>query len=123
MSDAGQQPPNFPIATFVQNNFQPTSVFATTLEFDVCNAGFALGEIHASSKRFQCCRDGCPLHLNEIGFFDSKPRMGQLIGQVSIVGDENQALARLIEAAHVINTLIGFDQVNDADATGWVFAG
>ena len=61
--------------------------------------------------------------LNKIRLLYPVARVGQAIGEVAIVRNQDQPLAGFVEAADVVDTLVSFDQIDDPQTTRRVTAG
>ena len=122
VADPSQHPANFTIATFGQNNFQPTAPFGPFQKFGFRRAGQSLGDMNPLFKFAEINCLGNADDLDVVFLFNAESRMGQLIGQIAIIGDQYQTFAGLIESTDIVNSLVGFDQVDHARPTRRIFA-
>lgn len=122
MTDPGEHPANFPVAAFGKCNLQPTSVGSTLKEFGFGCLCQSLGDIDTFLKPTKFCGGGNTDDLDVILFLHPVPWVSQLVGQVTIIGNKDQAFTRLIEPPDVVNAFVGFDQVDDAGTSSGVFA-
>ena len=60
---------------------------------------------------------GATIDLNQVFFFDAIAWMSQSVGQLAIVGDQDHAFTGLIQTAYVVDSQVGFDQVDDTQAS------
>jgi hypothetical protein len=57
----------------------------------------------------------------EVGLLDARRRFGQLVGKVSIVGDQQQPFAQVIEAAHGVEALVHLrKELHDRRPAFWI---
>ena len=61
--------------------------------------------------------------FDEVGFFDAGGGTGEGVGEVAVVGHEQEAFAGVIEAADGEDALAGFEEVRDGGAVFGVAGG
>src|SRR6516164_5305043 len=60
-------------------------------------------------------------HLDQVGFLDTKARMHELVGQLAVVGQEEQPFAGLIQTANGVDALVDLrDELNRPRPSGGV---
>lgn len=123
VADCRQHPADFAISPFGQDDFQPASIFGLFHEFDVGGPDFPFGDVDSFFELTQSGIRGDPVDQDVVFLFYAKTWVGQLVGELAIVGDEDQALAGLVESANVIDPFVGVDQIDHARATGRIVAG
>ena len=63
----------------------------------------SISEDNTTTQRFQGCRTGNSLHLHEISPGVLESRVGQAMGQGTVVGEQKQPFAITIEPANRVN--------------------
>ena len=74
--------------------------------FQQLNLGRArrsISEDNTTTQRFQGCRTGNSLHLHKVGSGVLESRVGQAMGQGTVVGEQKQPFAITIEPANRVN--------------------
>ena len=64
-----------------------------------------------------------PRNRNLVRFGNAILWVRQPVGQIAVVGDQNQPFAGLVQSAYVIDTLVGSDQVDNSGPPRRIFAG
>jgi len=99
VSQAGEHSANFPIFALVEHHLQNRALFVLGADRDPLGVHLTLGKSHAPVDLVeQLCRRHTR-HLHQILLLDAIARMGQKIGQVAVVGDQDQPFAHPIKAA------------------------
>ena len=123
VANTRKQAADLTIATFFENDLQHRVVFAARFNSGTDNLCQTLREVNTALECFQVRTCRMTDDLNKIRLLHPVARMGQAIGEVAIVRNQDQSLAGFVEAADVVNTLVGFDQIDDPQTAGWVAAG
>ena len=109
MSHAGEHSANFAISSFSQDDLNPTGRLDFAQKFGTGRFRFSFSEIDSLFECSQLFGGRHTRNLYMVFFFNAVTRVGQPIGQFSVVGNQNQTFARLIEASDIVNSLFGLD--------------
>jgi hypothetical protein len=114
MPDLLEHLAEFAIAAFDQHHFVPRVVPLADLA-DAGGRGVHAtlarpGSIdgHAFTKQIELFLRWLAADFYEVGLLDARRRLGQLVGKISIVGDQQQPFAQVIEAADGVEALVHF---------------
>ena len=99
VADAGQQAADFAVAAFVEHHFQDRRPLPPALDSHMLHVGEAFGQVDAAVKLREHFLLDLPGDLDVVNLFDAVPRMREAVGQLAVVGDEDQPFARHIEPA------------------------
>jgi len=102
------------VLSLVENHLEDGALLVLRLEVDVLGAGHSLRETDAAAELVEGVRSGNSRHLNEVFFLDAIPRVGEEIGQFTVVGDEDQPFAHPVEPADGEQPLLPRDEIDDA---------
>ena len=73
--------------------------------------------MHTTAESIQGCSVGVSCYFNLIGFLNAIPRVRQLIRQITVVGDQNQAFTCHVQAPYGKHSLLPGDKINDTGPT------
>jgi hypothetical protein len=104
--DTSQQPPDFPVFSLLQLQLQDRASPLMTHKADLAKPKEALSKVHAFPELLQRFRSGLPSHLTSITPHHFKPRMGQSLGQISVVGQQQQTLSIFVKSPNCEQPLI-----------------
>jgi hypothetical protein len=137
---------NLALAPFVEHNLDPRSSIGLFENLDPCRscgngwliAGSSLVDIvvivitglivdcrqlDAIAPFAQVIGVGCGIEQDAVFFFDLVTRVGQRLGDVAVIGQQNQPFAGEVEPTDQMQALWHFDHLNDSRATLRVFGG
>jgi hypothetical protein len=118
MPHTGQQSPDLAVPPFGEHNLQDGRLPVPFLYPHALHAGEALGEVLAAAKPSQGCGRDVAGHGHLIRLGHPMPRMGQAVGQLPIIRDEDQPLAGGIQPANAIDAASGRrDKIDDPRPT------
>jgi hypothetical protein len=80
-------------------------------------------QVNAATEFRQLRLAGRPGDADEIGLADAVARVGEPVGEFPVVGDDDQALARSVEAAHGKHPFFRGNQVDDAQPAAGIVVG
>ncbi len=99
VADARQHTPNLSIPTFSKDDFQFGRLGISPLDSNRLGFRHAFGQMDAPLEFPQFSRRRMTGDTNPIGLFDSVPRVSQRVGEVAVVGQENEPRTGSVEAA------------------------
>jgi hypothetical protein len=114
-----QEPADFAITAFVEDHFKQRRSFAPALDPHVLGVRKALGQVHAAME----LADGFAFHLAGdlylIDFLNAVSWMGEPVGKLAVVGDEDKSFAGDVEPADRKHARrVRWQKVDDARAAG-----
>jgi hypothetical protein len=115
MADLFEHLAEFSIAAFDENDFIPGVVALANLS-DLGGSGvhatrsrlFSIDADAALAQVVELFFSGFATDLDEIGFLHAGGSAGELVGQLAVVGHDQQAFAEVVEAADWVKALAGF---------------
>lgn len=112
VSDAGEQPADLTVSTFVQHDLQVGALLLPTSDSYVRHLGEAVRKMNALPELakdggFRRTRDA-----NAIDFIDAVTGMCQFISEFAIIREDDQAFARLIKSPHGEQPFVAANQVD-----------
>ena len=116
MADPGQHTPDFTVASLGKNHLHlgtPGKPFFYSQGIDL---GQAVIEVNSLANLCQGGSGWAPGNLNPVCLGHTIARMGKLVGQFPVIGDQNQSLAHAIQASHGKKPLLGRDDINNTQA-------
>jgi hypothetical protein len=124
MTDAGQETPYFAVAAFIENHFEDRRSLAPAFDAYMLGAGKTFGQVHTAMQLSNRFAFDLPGNLYLVNLLDTVTRMGEPVGQLSIVGDEDETFAGDIEPANWEHAGgVWGKQVDDARPAGGVASG
>ncbi len=115
VSDSRHQPANFAVLPFVEHDFQIRTVADRLLQPCSFDMESPLVEVHAALQRCERFGGRDSLHMAQIKLGDTISRMRHAIGQLAVVGDEQQAFRLFVEPADRENPFAKlWEQVDDS---------
>jgi hypothetical protein len=117
-ADRGEDAPHFAVLAFVQRDRQRREVVRTLLDAQLRPGGASFGQVHALADRLERLAFDASAHFGPIGLGDSVTRVRDLVREVAVVGEQDQALALLVEPADRVDAALARvgDQVDGARA-------
>jgi len=85
-------------------------------QLDFRRPGSAVPKLDAAPQPFKGCEIRYALHLNEIGLGMIKSRVGQPMGELSVIGQEQEAFAVAVEPADGIDSWDRHDSLERSPA-------
>ena len=101
----GQHPANLAVLALVEHDLQPGAFALRFQPLDAAGADVAVAEPDALEQLLHVLAARLAGHLHLIRFLDAETRVHQPKGQVAIVGQQQQALAVLVEPADRVDAL------------------
>lgn len=101
----GQHPANLAILPLGQHDANPRAVPLFFQFADVLRFHFSIRKPDPGRQLLQIGHAGVTGHQGFIGFFDADARVHQLMGQVAVVGHQQQTFAGLVQSADSIDPL------------------
>ena len=105
MAKPGQHPANLAVLAFVENDAHPGAFALVFLA--LCLPGFdvavAQPDTFEESMQIVCGWVSC--YQNQIRFLDAEAGMHQAMGEVAVIGQEQQSFAGFIQAADGVDAL------------------
>ena len=123
VADAGQHAADFAVFTFVQHHDHVGAVAPLAFDLDRLDLAETIGQVNAAFELREAGLLGFAGDADQVGLFDAVTRMSQPVGELAIVGHQDQSFAVAIEAADRENSLLGRDQVDDAHPAAGVEVG
>ena len=111
-ADGVAHAPHLPVAALVDRDAQEPSVE----QGDLGRRGAAVVELHALPEAAERAAVGLALHLDEVLLVHAEARVGEPVGEVAVVGEEQQALGVGVEPAHGEHPRLGGHEVDDGRA-------
>jgi hypothetical protein len=112
MADFLEHLAQFAVAALDENDLVPGIVALA----DLTNAGrggadgrrarFAALDGDAAAENVQLCFSGLAGNLDKVSFFHARGGLGEAIGELAVVGDNEKALAHVIETANGVEALL-----------------
>jgi hypothetical protein len=118
--DPGEQPTDFAVSPFLQHNLQVGTLLQSTLDSHVRDFGESVGKVDAS---LQLAKDGGfrrPSDPHPINLLDPITWMCQLVGKFTIVREQYQSIARLVESADREKPFVAGNQVDGPRPPTWI---
>ena len=115
---------NLAVLAFAQRDPQPGAGPLLLDRFDAPRLDLAVAEVNPLEQLLQIVARWLAGDLHEIGLSDAETRMHEPIGQIAVVGEQQQSFAVLVEPAHGVDPLgdLGH-QVDGARPAGGVAVG
>ena len=114
MADRLAHPPHLPVAALVDGEAHHVRASSET---DLRRRGHAVVELDALAEPAQRApRRDVASHLGEVLLLDAEARMGQPVGEVAVVGEQQQALGVDVEPADREDPRLGGHEVDDGAA-------
>jgi len=113
----GQHTANFAIAAFVQHHEHIGAVAPLTLYLDRLHLTKAVGQVNAALEFRQLRLVRLSSHTDQVGLLHAISRMGQPIGEFTVVRDDDEPFAIAIQSPNGKHPLLGRHEVNDAHST------
>src|SRR5579872_2618825 len=88
-----------------QDDLEPGALALLLELLDAASADVALAEVDAFEELLDVLSGGPAGNLDDIGLVDAEARVRQAIGQVAVVGEQQQALAIFVEPADGVDAL------------------
>jgi hypothetical protein len=100
VADASQDTAHFAIASLIQHHLEGCAVFVLRLDGYSHYASESFGEVHSFThlRELLLFELACDFYL--VGLLDAVARVRKLVGQFTIVGHDDQALARSVEPTY-----------------------
>ena len=98
---AGQHPPNLAVATFVEHHLENGRLLPESLDTNLHRLDVALGQVRTFAQLCEDVGRHVAGDLRFVGFLHAMPRMREFVGQLAIVGDQNETFAFDVESADV----------------------
>ena len=102
------------VLPFVEDHLEDGALLVLRFHMDMLGPGHPLRQADAAAELVDGVRSGDPRHLNEVFLLDAIPGMGEEIGQLTVVGDEDQPFAHSVEPADGEQPLLARDEIDDA---------
>jgi len=102
------------VLPFVENHLEDGALLVLRFHMDMLGPGHPLRQADAAAELVDGVRGGDPRDLNEVFLLDAIPGMGEEIGQLTVVGDEDQPFAHPVEPADREQSLFPRDEIDDA---------
>jgi hypothetical protein len=121
VAEPGQQAADFAVAAFVEHHFEERGFRPPGSDLHVLGVGDAFGQVDAVVQFGEHVALNLSGHLDLIDFLDAVAGMGEPVGQLAVVGHEDQSFARYVEPTNAKNPRrVGRKQVGDAWPAGRV---
>jgi hypothetical protein len=93
VTEVGQEAADFAIAALVEHHFQERRVLPPTLDAHLLGLRKALGQMDAALELAGDVVVDVASNLDLINLLDAVPRVRESVGQLAVIGDENQPFA------------------------------
>ncbi len=123
VSHASQDATDLAVFPLGQRHLQLGSSFANGANSRPLDPRDAFGEIDSLSQAKKLSWIQLALHDDKVGLWDTVLRMGQLLSQFPVVGQEQQSLAGAIQSADREKSTAIRHQVNRANSPFWIAVG
>jgi hypothetical protein len=121
VADAGQQAADFAVAAFVEHQFEDGRPFAPAFDADVPGVRETFSKMDAAMELGEDVALDLAGDLHLVDFFDAVARVRETVGQLAIVGDDDEAFGRDVEPADGKHARpVRRQQVDDARPAGRV---
>jgi hypothetical protein len=105
VAELGQHPPDLSVLAFGENQFEDRRIASLADRPDPLGPNFSFGQPDSLGQLVENLASRRASDDHSIELLDPELGMGQLVGQLAVVGQEEEADAHLVEPTHGINPL------------------
>lgn len=104
--DSCQQSTDFAVLAFLKFQFQNRAASLMSHHTNALESKEAFGKIHPIPQLIQCLRGWPPRHMTTIAAYNFEARVRQSLGEVAVVGQQQQALRVFVQPSNGEESLI-----------------
>ena len=113
VAEAGEHPADLTIAALVEHHLEHGALAPLAPHVDPLRVHLPLGKPHALPQLFQQLFVRHARDLHQVFFLDAIPRVGEQIGELAIVREQDEALARAVEPPDGEEPLLSGHEIDD----------